>query len=370
MARKFLYLVAFLIILFIAGRLALAFYPEQLTRIAFTPAAAFEAQPPRASNAYADPQQWIARPGLKEPGPASWQPSGMAKDAAPVAVPVFFIHPTSYLKRAHWNAPLDDQDANRIAGLMIRAAATPFNVSTQLWAPRYRQATFGAFVTDQPEARQALDLAYGDVSAAFDQFIASMPPGSPFVIAGHSQGGYHLKRLLADKIRGTPLAPRLVAAYPIGWLVDQVADLPVMGFPACTAPDQTGCVISWLSYTDDGQPAMMIDAYQRFAGQRPAGSPAPRYLCSNPLTGTEGGTAPASANLGAMVPDAQLKEGTIKPALVGARCDDQGILRIGSGPEMGPYVLPDGNYHVYDVPLFWSNLRADFIRRAKAWRPR
>ena len=224
------------------------------------------------------------------------------------------------------------------------------------------------FLTDGETA--PLDLAYGDVSAAFDQFIASIPPGSPFVIAGHSQGGYHLKRLLADKIKGTPLAPRLVAAYPIGWLVDQVADLPAMGFPACTAPDQTGCVISWLSYTDDGQPAMMIDAYQRFAGQRPAGSPAPRYLCSNPLTGMVGGTAPASANLGAMVPDAQLKEGTIKPALVGARCDDQGILRIGSGPDMGPYVLPDGNYHVYDVPLFWSNLRADFIRRAKAWQPR
>lgn len=37
---------------------------------------------------------------------------------------------------------------------------------------------------------------------------------------------------------------------------------------------------------------------------------------------------------------------------------------------MGPFVLPEGNYHVYDVPLFWANLRADFVRRAEAWRPR
>ena len=370
MARKFLYVIAFCIVVFIAGRLALAFYPEQLTRIAFTPGTAFEAQPAVPANAYADPQRWIARPDLKEPGPAQWRPAGMAKDAEALSVPVFFIHPTSYLKRAHWNAPLDDADANRIAGMMIRAAATPFNVSNQLWIPRYRQATFGAFVTDKPEAQQALDLAYGDVSAAFDQFIASIPADSPFVIAGHSQGGYHLKRLLADKVKGTPLAARLVAAYPIGWLVDQTADLPVMGVPACTAPDQTGCVSSWLSYTDDGNASMMIDAYQRFAGKRAPGSPPPNYLCTNPLTGMTGGSAPASANLGAMVPDAKLENGSIKPALVGARCDAQGILRIGPGPEMGPFVLPEGNYHVYDVPLYWANLRADFVRRAKAWRPR
>lgn len=370
MARKFLYVIAALIVLFMAGRLALGFYPEQLTRLAFTPGAQFEAQPPAPANAYADPARWIARPDFKQPGPAQWLPQGLAADPETLTVPVFFIHPTSYLKRAHWNAPLDDKDANRIAGMMVRAAATPFNVSSQLWIPRYRQATFGAFVTDKPEAQQALDLAYGDVSAAFNQFIASIPAGSPFVIAGHSQGGYHLKRLLADKVRGTPLANRLVAAYPIGWVVDQTVDLPGMGVPACTAPTQTGCVISWLSYADDGNAAMMIGAYQRFAGRRPAGSAAPSYLCSNPLTGVAGGRAPASANLGAMVPDAKLENGTIKPALVGARCDDQGILRIGAGPEMGPFVLPGGNYHVYDVPLFWANLRADFVRRAKAWRPR
>ncbi len=367
MVRKFLYVIAALIVLFIAGRLALGFYPEQLTRMAFTPGTAFEQQAAVPANSYADPALWLAHPNRNEPGPAQWLPAGHAAENPRLAVAVFFIHPTSYLKRAHWNAPLDDADANRIAGLMVRAAATPFNLSNQLWAPRYRQATFGAFVTDKPEAQQALDLAYGDVSAAFDQFIASISPGSPFVIAGHSQGGYHLKRLLADKVKGTPLAGRLVAAYSIGWLVDQAADLPAMGFPACTKPDQTGCVISWLSYTDQGNAGMMISAYERFAGKRPAGSPPPRYLCTNPLTGMAGGTAPASANRGALVPDGRLENGTIKHGLVGARCDDQGILRIGSGPEMGPYVLPDGNYHVYDVPLFWTNLRSDFATRAKAW---
>ncbi|MCZ8326002.1 MAG: DUF3089 domain-containing protein [Sphingomonadaceae bacterium] len=367
MARKFLYVIAVLIVLFIAGRLALTFYPEPLTRLAFTPGGAFEAQPPVAPNAYADADRWISRPGKPE-DPAQWLPAGFKAEATKAPVAVFFIQPTSYLKKAHWNAPLDDADANRIGTLVVRASASPFNAAEQVWAPRYRQATFGTFITDQPEAQQALDLAYGDVAAAFDHFIASIPANQPFIVAGHSQGGYHLKRLLADKVKGTPLAARLVAAYPIGWLVDQERDLPQLGFPACTAPEQTGCVISWLSYTDSGNAELMIKSYERFAGARPAGARPARYLCSNPLTGGVGGTTPASANLGTMVPDARLENGTVKARLVGARCSQDGILRIGEGPDMGPFVLPEGNYHVYDVPLYWANLRADVIRRTAAWR--
>jgi hypothetical protein len=34
---------------------------------------------------------------------------------------------------------------------------------------------------------------------------------------------------------------------------------------------------------------------------------------------------------------------------------------------MGPFVAPGNNYHVYDIPLFWANIRADFARRVGAW---
>jgi hypothetical protein len=51
-----------------------------------------------------------------------------------------------------------------------------------------------------------------------------------------------------------------------------------------------------------------------------------------------------------------------------AHCDAKsGLLLIGEAPELGPYVLPGNNYHVYDVPLFWMNVRADVARRAAAW---
>jgi hypothetical protein len=31
-------------------------------------------------------------------------------------------------------------------------------------------------------------------------------------------------------------------------------------------------------------------------------------------------------------------------------------------------VLPGNNYHVYDIPMFWMNLRRDVATRLAAWR--
>jgi Protein of unknown function (DUF3089) len=365
LARKFLYFIAFCIILFITGRIALAFYPQQLTRLSFTPGGAFEAQPALAPNAYSDPAMWFARPGMAGPDPTRWLPDGLpAGHDQPVDAAVFFIHPTSYLDKRHWNAPLDDAPARRIATIIVRALGSVFNAAPDVWAPRYRQATFGSFVSDAPEAKQAHDLAYADVAEAFDAFVDAQPADRPIVLAGHSQGSLILKRLLTEKVAGTPLAQRIAAAYVIGWVVDTNRDLPKMGLPACAAADQSGCVISFLSFADQADTTMMREAYERFAAN---GSAPPSYLCSNPLTGGTGGSAPASLNSGGIVPDLKFEKARLAPALVGAACAPDGSLRIGAGPNMGPFVLPGGNYHVYDYALYWLPLRQDFARRVAAW---
>ena len=92
-------------------------------------------------------------------------------------------------------------------------------------------------------------------------------------------------------------------------------------------------------------------------------------LCTNPLTGTIGANAPAEANHGTLVPSDDLNAGKLVTGMVAARCDSRGLLLIGPPPKMGPYVLPGNNYHVYDIPLFWMNLRQDFVRRVLAWKP-
>lgn len=380
MAKKFLYIIAVLIVLVIGGRIAFELFSKQFAEIALVPSAEFTPVAPLKANAYEDPSLWYSRPGIGWNDPARWQPAS-ATSGSKVLVPaakatrpfaVFFVHPTSYISRSAWNAPIangGDPEAERIARIYLRGMASAFNPASEIWAPRYRQATFGAFLTTAPAGRQAVDAAYADVREAFRFFVSSVDPGMPIVLAGHSQGALHLKRLLAEEVKGTPLAGRLVAAYVIGWPVSTLHDLPAIGFPACAAPDQTGCLISWSSYAEPADPSLVLDAYAAtpaLDGKAPGNDP---MLCSNPLTGSIGGAAAANANLGTLVPEDSMEKGELVPGLVPARCDARGILLIGPPPEMGSYVLPGNNYHVYDIPLFWANTRDDVIRRAGAWKP-
>lgn len=369
MARKFLYFVAFCIVVFIAGRLALTFYPEELTRLAFVPGSAFEPQPAAAKGRYDAASMWVARPGI-EGDPAHWAPPGGPASPDPVAAAVFFVHPTSYLSRKHWNAPIIDEETDERTGIFVHGLASPFAGASELWIPRYRQATLGAFLTAKPASAAALELAYGDVAEAFDAFVAGAPPEMPIVLAGHSQGAFHLRRLLAEKVAGTPLARRVAAAYLVGWPLSLQHDLPKLGLKPCAKPGQLGCVMSWMSYGEPGDPQMTVKAYARNDGLDGKPLRGSAFLCSNPLTGGNGNAAPAAANLGTLVPDVTLKNGRIVPAYTGASCRSDGVLSLGGEPKMGPFVFPGNNYHVYDIPLFWTNLRADFAARVAAWHGR
>ena len=366
MARKFLYVVAFLIVVVLAGAFAYSLYGNQLLRWASTPRIAFRDEPPMAGAVYADKRMWLARPDL--PGnPALWTPPGYRPAAKPPRVAVFFIHPTSFIDRTRWNAPLDNADANARAALFLRAQASAFNEVGEVYAPRYRQATFGAFLTSSVDAEQALGLAYRDVLAAFDAFLAKVGPDRPIILAGHSQGALHLTRLLRDRVAGTPLARRVVAAYVVGWPVSVSADLPRMGLPPCARADQAGCVLSWMSFAEPADPSLITDVYDSTTGFTGAARKGTAMLCSNPLTGAPDSAAPAAANVGTLYPTPDLLTAQIVPGHVPARCAPPGILLIGAPPNLPGYVLPGNNYHVYDYSLFWANIRADAARRAAAF---
>ena len=366
MARKFLYVFAFLIMLAVAAMFAYRLYGIQLMRQFMVPSANVEALPPPDSLAYAHADMWIARPD-KPDNPALWTPAGFAPAAKPKAA-LFFIHPTSFLDTHRWNAPLDNADANDRAALFLRGQASAFNGAAAIWAPRYRQATFGAFLTSKKQAQQALDFAYRDVLAAFDQFVKEAGD-RPIILAGHSQGALHLSRLLVDRVAGTPLAKRVVAAYVVGWPVSVTADLPKMGLPACASADQTRCILSWQSFAEPADPALIVDTFDATTGF--TGKPRARtaMVCTNPITGKPNDSAPASANLGTLIPDANFRSARMEIGSVPARCDGRGFLMIGaSPPDFGQYVLPGNNYHVFDYSLFWSNVRKDIERRLAAFK--
>ena len=409
MARKFLYAIAGIVVLILIGALALAMWSREATEIAFVPRGEFVAQEPLAANAYNDPAMWYSRPGIGISDPARYEPAiaetvtdpaartpssespaaerglagsrlavessrigdaARADDAPPFAV--FFVHPSSYIplaltEQANWNAAPGDVTAETRARLFIKGMASAFNRADEIWAPKYRQAVAGAFLTDKPEASQAIDAAYADVREAFRFFLASAPKDKPIVLAGHSQGALHILRLLRDEVAGKPVRRRIAAVYAVGWPISIEHDLPTLPLPACAAPTQAACIVAWSSFAEPADPALLLSRYSRtpgFDGQPRGEGP---ILCVNPLTGGTGGTAPASANLGTLVPRDDLSGGDLVAGAVGARCDARGLLLIGDPPRLGQGVLPGNNYHVYDIPLFWKNLQADVVRRVSAW---
>lgn len=372
MARRFLLIIAFLIALVVAFGIVWAMFAPRLIGFAMQPSAAFVAPKPAAANSYGQIAMWYARPEITG-NPALWMPEGATKPAQQGDAAVFFIHPTSFLdvRPASWNAALDDKATNERAELFIRGQASVFNGVGQVWAPRYRQAAFGTFLTTKPEAQQALDAAYRDVALAFDAFVAANGGNVPIIVAGHSQGAVHLMRLLREKITGTPLAQRVVAAYVVGWPISVDTDVKALGLPACQTANQSGCVLSWQSFAEPADPSPVTETYDATTGfdGRPRRGTA--MLCTNPLTGTPGATAPASANLGAVIPAEDFKTGTLQKRTIPARCDARGFLLIGAPPEgITAYVLPGNNFHVFDYSLFWTNIRADVARRLANFSPK
>ena len=365
MARKFLYFIALLIVMVIAALLALRIWSAELTRFAFVPRGQFETLQPLPADAYTDPKMWVSRPGTKD-DPAQYLPEGVAPSPKGRAY-VFFIHPTSYLARDHWNGPIEDKDTRYRTALFVRGMASAFNGEAAVFVPYYRQAAFGSFLVNRPETLNARAVAYADVRQAFTAFVAGVPADAPIVLAGHSQGALHLLHMLKDDIKGTPVAARIVAAYMIGWPVSQEHDLPATGMSACTAPDQTGCAISWMTFAEPADASVLLNTYRAEPGLDGKSKDDKPILCTNPLTGGASSDAPGTANRGTLVPDEQLTSGKMTQLGVPARCEAKsGLLLIGEGPQVGPYVLPGNNYHIYDIPLFWANLRADVARRG--WR--
>ena len=372
---KFIAAVALLLGLTVTAIVIVQVWSAELLTFAFVPRTAFVAPPPLPAGAYGSDALWLARPdsrGNRRADDASgllpegWVDPPSAPPAQTSRAAVFFVPTTTSFASRHWNDTLDQRDGRARDQLFLGLQASAFNRS-QVWAPLYRQAVIGAFLTPSPAARMAIDVAYADVRLAFDAFVAAQPLDRPIVLAGHNQGALMVQRLLRDRVAGRPLATRIVVAYAIGWPVAlEAAQRGDLGVPACTAPDEAGCLMSWSSFAEPARPAQLGAAMRNTQPIADAQS-RPPYLCTNPLTGGAAPNAPVSANAGTLMPNATMTGGSIVKHFVPARCNAQGLLIIGKPLDLGGYVLPGNNYTAYDIPLFWANLRADVARREAAW---
>ena len=364
-ARRFLIMVFVLTLLVVGAGFAIFQFGGNVLLKQATPKGHFEAAAAGTGPDYSNLSSWIAHPGLPN-DPSKWLPDGVAQPTTGTAA-VFYIHPTTYLERDRWNARLEPGGQTEFrTRLFARSQASAFNGVGEIWAPRYRQAAYGAFLLDSSDARAALDLAYRDVAAAFDQFVHEAGD-RPIILAGHSQGALHLERLLRDKIAGKPIAKRVVAVYAVGWPISTVADLPALGFPACGSPDQSGCILGWMSFANPANPDLVLHSYEHSSGFLGKSRRQEDMLCVNPVNGTEGGVAPPKDNPGTLVPNGDLTSAKLVVGQVGAHCDKGLLMLDGEIPPLGPFALPGNNYHVYDYALFWAAVRNDSERRLRTW---
>ena len=221
------------------------------TLVSFSQETSFDEEKHSYAPDYSTTESWSALPFNKDvadvlPKGETWVSDSLKE------VDVFYVHPTIYQKGSLWNAGLDMKKINRkVDKYPVRLQASVFNASCRVYAPRYRQAVVGVFYDESVDGDKALNLAYQDVKRAFEYFLENHSNGRPFIIAGHSQGTHHTRRLLREMIDTTELKDRIVAAYIIGFtLVDTLYE----NLKICDSADETGCYVTWMSYKKDFVP--------------------------------------------------------------------------------------------------------------------
>jgi hypothetical protein len=292
-------------------------------------------------------------------------------DAGTQAVDVFFIYPTVYFSGEYWNAPVGNTAVReRLSRIIHPLYADPFAASANLYMPYYRQAAPYSFMGGTEYGRQARELAYKDVSAAFKFFLKHYNRDRPFIIAGYGQGALYGFKLVADL---EPQArARLVAAYllEVAIPLDVTAEM-AKGTPLCDSPDQTGCMVIWHSTTQNARSD--IPRENALVWNPGGGFDATRgreLACVNPLTWTITGRAGnVDMNLGsAMLSEFGPGKVTLNRAATAADCWN-GLLFTDITPD--PLFLWSGpryrDLFPSNINPFYADIKDNVARRAVAF---
>ena len=308
---------------------------------------------------YQSDASWAALPNRRDGADELPPGSGTVDRQDRSSADVFFLHPTTYFFGDTWNASIDDRLANFVTdNATLPQQASVFNGAARVFAPRYRQLILTG-EENSAERQRGLEIAFEDISKAFVNYLFSRSNGRPFIIAGHSQGSHLAKRLLDEWIAGRPVQEKLIAAYLIGstvWDGPHAAEDSTI--PLCRTHEDTGCIISWRTFGEGGEPRLHDDPPW---GETP--------VCTNPLSWSiDDAAVGREANLGSLPLVGLTGLRPLDRHLIGATCRD-GVLWINE-PEASGYglaVFPGKNYHTYDYNLFYMNLRQNSQQRIAAF---
>ena len=225
------------------------------------------AQPARPAPVdYSKASSWLCLPGNPDVcsaplatvalNPDGYGSVGRSVVASNPPLDCFYVYPTVSRDNG-LNSDLNM--AEEIATASAQAAR--FSSVCKVYAPKYRQMTVGAIVAFAAgqDVTAAAVTAYGDVVAAWRDYLANRNQGRPFVLIGHSQGTLHLIQLIAREIETKPdVARRMKLAILPGYNVmvpqGKLAGGDFKKTPLCSKPRESGCVIAWTSYRENNVP--------------------------------------------------------------------------------------------------------------------
>lgn len=294
---------------------------------------------------YSNLKYWAAHPDKADEADKAPSNVDFKNSQADSEVDVFFLHPTTLLKSRVWNGDVNNEKLNsRTDKSAIRFQASVFNSVGRIYAPRYRQAhIYSYFTKDTVRAMKAFDLAYEDVKAAFQYYLEHWNNGRPIIIASHSQGTTHAKRLLKEFFDEKNLKNRLVIAYLLGMPIkkDEYTSIP-----PCATPEQTGCFCSWRTFKKDYRPRGLFPMGENIA-------------VTNPLSWTnQTEWVNREKHKGFVLMDFKASE----PHKIDAQVYN-GILWITKPRFKWSFLYRSKNYHVGDFNLFYLNIQEDAKRR-------
>jgi hypothetical protein len=222
---------------------------------------------------YGNPANWLCLPGRQD---ACAQPmtatvfaddgtvTKRSYDVDPNApVDCFYVYPTAS------HEPTANADLTASPELQHAALEQfeRFGARCKLYAPLYRQVTVAVLkgAAHDPDN----EMAYNDVLAAWNLYLARYNHGRGVVLIGHSQGTKILARLIASQMDGTGEQKLLISAIILGGDVETPVGRDVGGtfkhVPLCRTAVQVGCVIAYSTYLATDPPGK--GAY--FGGAQP-----------------------------------------------------------------------------------------------------
>ena len=294
------------------------------------------------SISYEDKQNWAVYAGKTSDG------KFVSKFSDTLQADVFFVYPTLLTdkKDTRWNAPVQDSIiCDGVQKWIIPFQASAWVNAARLFVPYYRQNHYRAFFEPylSQGGQEAKALAYEDVKAAFEYYLNHENKGRPIILAGHSQGAIHLKKIVQEFFDGTQLQQQLVAAYLAGTRVSKDEFKHVKPL---VSPEQTGGFVSWNSYKM-GKLPKYADWYKG-------------AVTTNPVTWDSTTTSEFSDHKGLLYYNQQLI-----PTCLTVEVTD-GLLWV-SLPKVPKrfWVSFVKDYHRFDVSFFWQDIRENAALRVR-----